>query len=165
MEGLRSLLYSTGDWQVVATESCLPNLVDAISELKPDLAVFDRAFGMKPVLGCIGALHDSAGGTLPIIWGASISEADAVRLLQAGALGLVRKTCALGTLVTCIRSVASGGTWFEEGLIGATQPQPPASWPPLTQREVQIMSLIERNCRNKEIAAELGIQVGTVRSI
>lgn len=163
MEGLRSLLDSAGDWRVVATENCLADLVDAVGEFKPELAVLDRSFGMEPVLGCIETLRDVGQGTAPIVWGASISEAEAVRLLQAGALGVVRKTCALGTLVNCIRSVASGGTWFEEGLIGTAQLRPRASWPPLTGRESQITSLVERNLGNREIAAELGIQVGTVK--
>ena len=163
MEGLRCLLHSTGDWQVVAAESCPADLLDAIGELRPEVAVFDRALGMERVLASIESLRDSGWGAVPIVWGASLSEADAVRLVQAGAVGVVRKTCGLRALVECVYSAGNGGTWIEEGLITTARPTPRRNRPPLTDRELQVSALVERSFRNKDIAAALGIQVGTVK--
>jgi DNA-binding NarL/FixJ family response regulator len=163
MEGLRTLLHGTGAWRVVAAERLPGDLLDVIRELSPAVAVFDRAFGLEPLLDSITALRDSRAPTAPVVWGISISEADAVRLLEAGALGAVRKTCNLSALVECMGAAASGGTWVEDGLMAAAGS--PACTTPLrlTRRERQILELVERSLRNREIAAALGIRIGTVK--
>ncbi len=163
MEGLRTLLHATGVWRIVAAERRPSDLLAAIRELSPAVAVFDRAFGLEPLLDSITALRDSGAPTAPVVWGISISEADAVRLLQAGALGVVRKTCALSGVADCMRVAASGGTWVEEGLIAAAGRPPRGAPLRLTRREGQIMELVERSLRNREIAAALGIRIGTVK--
>ncbi len=163
MEGLRTLLQATGAWRVVAAERRPADVLAAIRELSPAVAVFDRAFGLEPLLDSITALRDLAAPTAPVVWGASISEADAMRFLQAGALGVVRKTCKLSALVECMRAAASGGTWVEEGLIAADGCPSRAAPLELTRRERQIMELVERSLRNREIAAALGIRIGTVK--
>ena len=83
-------------------------------------------------------------------------------MLQAGAQGVVRKTAALGDLMSCIRSVAAGGTWMEEDLIGGGRPIR-AARSPLTIREMQVMELVEGGMKNKEIGCRLGIRTGTVK--
>jgi two-component system nitrate/nitrite response regulator NarL len=163
MEGLRTLLHGTGAWQVVAAERRPTDLLDAIREWNPGVAVFDRAFGLEPLMDALAALRDTGLPTAPVVWGVSISEADAVRLLQAGALGVVRKTCNLNALAECMSVAADGGTWVEEGLIAAADAPPRAAPPPLTRRENQILELVERSLRNREIAGALGIRVGTVK--
>ncbi len=148
---------------MVAAERRPTDLLDAIREWSPAVAVFDRAFGLEPVLDALAALRDTGAPTAPVVWGVSISEADAVRLLQAGALGVVRKTCNLRALAECMAVAGGGGTWVEEGLIAAADAPPRAAPPPLTRRENQILELVERSLRNREIAAALGIRVGTVK--
>lgn len=139
MEGLRTLLHGTGAWRVVAAERRPTDLLDAIREWSPGVAVFDRAFGLEPLLDALAALRNTGAPTAPVVWGVSISEADAVRLLQAGALGVVRKTCNLKALEECMSVAAGGGTWVEEGLIAAADAPPRTAPPPLTHRENQIL--------------------------
>jgi two-component system, NarL family, nitrate/nitrite response regulator NarL len=163
IEGLRTLLHTTGEWRVVASERRPADLLDSVRAWSPDVAVFDRAFGLEPVLNAIQTMRGSGLATAPVVWGVSISEADAVRLLRAGALGVVRKTCTLSALVECMASAAGGGTWVDEGLAPAAEAAPRVAPPSLTRRELQIMELVERSLRNREIAAALGIRVGTVK--
>ena len=98
-----------------------------------------------------------------VVWSSAVSEVDAIRFLQAGAKGVVRKTAPLDELMSCIRSVAEGGTWMAGDLLGDAGRQVRFARSPLTFRESQVMELIERGMKNKEIGIKLGIQTGTVK--
>jgi DNA-binding NarL/FixJ family response regulator len=162
MEGLRALLESA-DLHVVAAETSLPSAIDAVRELAPSMLIVDRAFGIQAVTEWISALRISQPSMAIMAWSSAISEIDAIRLLQAGAQGVVRKTAPLSDLMSCIRSVAAGGTWMDDDMLRETsRPVSPAR-SPLTFREMQVMELVERGMKNKEIGAQLGIRAGTVK--
>jgi DNA-binding NarL/FixJ family response regulator len=163
IEGLRALLETGDGLRVVAAGNSLSDAMRAAADFHPTLAVIDKAYGLQEVMGCLRTLRDSIGAPRVVVWGTSISGSEAVRLLQAGAAGVVRKTASLAALLECIGSVANGGKWIEDGVIvGAGAVALPARRG-LTGRELQIVGLVERGLSNKDIAAELGIRVGTVK--
>jgi DNA-binding NarL/FixJ family response regulator len=135
----------------------------AIAAWNPALAVIDKSFGLDEVLDCLRSLRDSPGAPRIVVWGASISGSEAVRLMRAGAGGVVRKTASLKTLMDCIDSVARGSSWIEDGVIVGAAPGPLSSRRTLTSREMQVVELVERGLTNKSIASELGIRIGTVK--
>ena len=74
---------------------------------------------------------------------------------------MVRKTAGLVEILSCFQSVANGNSWTAEGFRrflphGASQAS-------LTRREAEIMERLERGWRNRDIADELGIRIGTVK--
>ncbi len=148
--------------RLVAAEGSLAEAMDAIRDLNPCLAVFDKHFGLERVMECLRRLRDCACDTRAVVWGASISESDALRLLRAGASGVIRKTASLELLRECLDSVAAGLSWIEQGMIESAE-SPSASRPPLTYRELQVLELVEQGMSNKAIAGELGIRIGTVK--
>jgi two-component system nitrate/nitrite response regulator NarL len=163
MEGLRSLLESAEGFRVIATETSLEDGMDAMRELQPGVLVVDKSFGIQAVMECLRTLRHAEFRTAAVVWSVALSEAEALRLLQAGASGVVHKTARLDTLLDCIRQVAGGSTWMEEDLV-ATPDQPVRTGrSALTARELQVMELVERGLRNKEIAIALGIRTGTVK--
>lgn len=130
----------------------------------PDVMILDKGFGMRTVLEWIHELKLGNGISAVIVWGVSMTEAEALRLLQAGARGIIRKTADLKNLQECIRSVAEGRTWMEETVFRDASRQPqgyPRS--DLTAREQQVLELVEQGFKNREIALELGIRPGTVK--
>jgi DNA-binding NarL/FixJ family response regulator len=162
MEGLRSLLRSVEGMSVVAAEITLEDALDAARELRPNLVVVDKAFGMQPVLHFLQSVQ-GATDTAVIVWSALFTEAEALRLLQAGAAGVVRKTSPLDMLIACLTSVARGAQWMGDDIIREGAIVPRQRMPVLTAREIDVMQLVERGLCNREIAALLGIQVGTVK--
>jgi DNA-binding NarL/FixJ family response regulator len=163
IEGLRLLLQEVDGLRIVAAELSLSEAMEAIRALKPCLAVLDKAFGLEAVLDCLRALREGEPGTRPVVWGTSVTSSEAVRLLRAGAAGVVRKTSPLSVLMECLESAAGGGTWIEDGLIAGAEAIMSPVRTPLTGRELQVMELVERGMTNKRIAAELGIRIGTVK--
>jgi DNA-binding NarL/FixJ family response regulator len=135
----------------------------AIADWNPDLAVIDKSLGFDDVINCLRTLRDSPGAPRIVVWGGSVSGSEAVRLLRAGAAGVVRKTAPLGVLLECFDSVAGGGSWVEHGVIAGAAPGPLPARRALTGRELQVVELVERGLSNKGIASELGIRVGTVK--
>jgi DNA-binding NarL/FixJ family response regulator len=162
IEGLRALLESAG-LRVVAAETSLADGTEAVRELQPSLLVVDKAFGIQAVIEWITAVRKEQPKTAVVVWSTAVSEIDAIRLLQAGAQGVVRKTAPLDDLMSCIRSVAGGGTWMHDDLFGGGARPIRAARSPLTCREMQVMELVEGGMKNKEIGSRLGIQTGTVK--
>jgi DNA-binding NarL/FixJ family response regulator len=101
--------------------------------------------------------------TAPVVWGVSMTEAEAVRLIQAGALGVIRKTAPLDSLLVCLRSVARGNTWMEDSLLQEPDRLVRGMRSNLTARELQVMDLVEQGLKNRDIAVNLGIRPGTVK--
>ena len=162
IEGLRSLLQSADGLRVVAAETTLADGLDAVRELRPRLAVVDKAFGMQAVMDFVHSVRHTEE-TAVIVWSTGFSELEALKLMQAGAAGVVRKTSSLDTLKKCIASVAGGAQWMGEDIIreaGAIERQRASV---LTARELEVAGLVERGLRNREIADLLGIRVGTVK--
>jgi DNA-binding NarL/FixJ family response regulator len=137
--------------------------MDAVRELQPAVLVVDKSFGIGAVMEFLRTLRDAESRTAVVVWSVALSEAEALRLLQAGAAGVVHKTARLGTLLECLRQVARGSTWMEEKLIATPGPPVRAGRRTLTAREMQVMELVERGIRNKDIAVALGIRTGTVK--
>jgi len=163
MKGLRSLLESAGGLRVVATETSLADGMDAVNELQPAVLIVDKSFGIQAVMECLRTLRHAEFHTAAVVWSMALSEAEALRLLQAGASGVVHKTAGLDTLLDCIRQVADGSTWMEEDLFAAPEQPVQTGRSALTARELQVMDLVERGMKNKDIAVALGIRTGTVK--
>ncbi len=162
MAGLQSLLENVSGVSVLAAENSISAGMKAVSELSPTLVIVDKALGSQPVFDWIAGLRVSHRGAAVLVWGA-LSEAEAVRFLQAGVSGIVRKSASLQTLLRCILALAAGSAWVDESLLPAPGRSARASNSPLSAREGQVMELVERGFKNKEIGANLGIQTGTVK--
>jgi DNA-binding NarL/FixJ family response regulator len=165
IEGLRALLESTDELRVVAAESTLAEGMAAVTGLAPTLLMLDKAFGIHAVMNCLKDLRAAGSSVAVIVWSLSFSEAESLRFLQAGAAGVVRKTATLDALMSCIRAVVSGNTWMEEQMVREMERDQPVRYArsPLTSRELQVMELVERGLKNKDIGASLGIRTGTVK--
>lgn len=163
IEGLRSLLNASPDLRVIAAETSLARGVDLVRAHLPAIAIIDKAFGIHAVMDWVQAIRSTALTTAPLVWGIGLSAAEALRLVQAGALGVVRKTATAADLLACARSVASGLSWMEQCLLRDSDRSIRGHRANLTGRELQVLELVEQGLRNKDIAGVLGIQAGTVK--
>ncbi len=162
-EGVKAAISACADLKFIAAAKALsPGLDLAISQA-PDLLLIDKAFGMQAVVDFISKLHELRSQCAPVVWGTSITEPEALRFLQNGAKGILRKTADVDKLIACLRAVGTGTTWMEDSVF---REAPRADIYPrseLTPREQQVMELVEHGLKNKEIARELNIRPGTVK--
>src|SRR5207237_4254250 len=85
----------------------------------PDVLILDKAFGIQAILDWLADLRalemtGAAIKTSIVIWGVSVTEAEALRFLQAGARGILRKTASVSVVLACLRTVASGRGWMDD---------------------------------------------------
>jgi len=159
--GLQSLLVDASDLQLVGTATNLFSGLELVRCHTPAVVMIDKAFGLPAVMDWLTNLRSS--GTLSVVWGVSINEAEALRLMQAGAHGVMRKTAESSSVLACLRTVAVGNTWMEESLLGESDRTARSSRSHLTPREQEVVELVEQGLKNKDIGLTMGIRPGTVK--
>jgi two-component system, NarL family, nitrate/nitrite response regulator NarL len=166
-EGIRTLLSDCPDLKFEQATDSLSRAMEMLRESPPSVVVVDKAFGIQTILEWLTELRtsdaDLSTRTGIVIWGVSVTEAEALRFLQAGARGILRKTATIPMLVACLRSVGAGRTWMEDCVFrdsGRSERYPRSE---LTAREQQVLELVEQGFKNKDIAVDLGIRPGTVK--
>jgi DNA-binding NarL/FixJ family response regulator len=168
-EGLRALLAAAGDLEFLASVNSLEAATQLVTARPPDVVIVDKGFGMRIVLDWIRDLKLLEAPSAVIVWGVFMTEPEVLRLLLAGAKGIVRKTADLESLLICLRTVASGQSWTEDHehhhSPGPALTPRDHHWagPVLTPREHQVAEMVEQGLKNREIALELGIRPGTVK--
>ena len=162
VQGMESLLANCGDLRMVGGVTSLICGMELVRELRPAVLIVDKAFGLAAVLDWITSIARSHNGTSIVIWGISMAEAEALRMIKTGAQGVIHKTASLQSILTCLRAVAAGSTWMEQALLREGEGSRLRSYA-LTPREQQIVELVEQGLKNKDIADNLGIRPGTVK--
>ena len=162
-EGLRNLIAATSDLEFSQALDSLKSAQEFAQEGGTDLVVVDKGFGLRAVLDWIHDLKLSGATPDVVVWGVSMTEAEALKLLQSGARGIVRKTAELTSILACLRTVASGRSWMEDAVFRDSMHHDRPGHSELTARESQVLELVEQGFKNKEIAVELGIRPGTVK--
>ncbi len=161
IEGIRSLLEQTEGLGFAGGITSLLGGMELVRTLKPDVMLLDRTFGDVGVMEALSYLRSNPSVHV-VVWGHGIGEPDALRMLQSGAKGVLRKTVSPASVIGCLRAVSDGQTWMEEQIFGE-EVRSAVGHSPLTAREHQVLELIEKGFRNREIGTTLGIQTGTVK--
>lgn len=163
VEGLKAVLACHAGYAFRGAVYSLAAADELLNQDPPRVLILDKSFGIQSVLEWVAERRPAAGRTAIVVWGLSISEAEALRFLQIGAKGILRKTTTPDTLLACISAVASGTSWMEESLFREAPQRDRYHRAELTAREQQVMELVEQGWKNKEIARQLGIRPGTVK--
>src|ERR1700688_1598277 len=117
IEGLRWLLGTSDELRYAGAISNLEAASELTRTLAPAAIVLDKGLGTKAIMDWLH-VSGTAGVTAPVGGGLGITESEALRFLQAGARGILRRTAEPGTMLTCLLAVTSGSTWMEEGIFG-----------------------------------------------
>ena len=168
VKGLMHLLESTDDLMFGSSHASPAEWMLSPGADKADVLIIDKGLGAKTVLDALNQLpaeHGPARSTVPavVVWGMSITEAEALKFLQAGAKGIVRKSADTNTVLACLRAVAQGRSWMQDSVFREAASVETQIRTDLTPREHQVMELVEQGFKNREIAQELGIRPGTVK--
>ncbi len=161
IEGLQSLLRDCNDMEVVGTATSLYSGLELVKDHAPSIILIDKAFGLPAVMDWLADLRRTQ--TFGVVWGISMNEAEALRLMQAGAHGVMRKTADSPSVLACLRTVAAGSTWMEDSLLGDGEKPVRNSRSNLTPREQEVVELVEQGLKNKDIGLSMGIRPGTVK--
>lgn len=162
VEGVRTTLAESGRYVLLPPVGSLDELGNVLATVSPRVAIVDKCCPLGALTAWLMA-KANPWVTAVVVWGTGIGEADALRLLHAGARGVLRKTADADTLLACLDAVCQGATWMDDGLFQRTVRPEAGPGAELTLRERQVLELVEQGLRNKQIGRELGIQPGTVK--
>jgi DNA-binding NarL/FixJ family response regulator len=169
-EGLRLLVDSQPDMEVVATAANGAEVLEQVPRFLPDIVVMDVSMPSMGGLTATAQLKKDypAVKVLPLT---RLSDSSSVtQAMLAGASGYVLKQSRPAELLKAIRAVAGGEEHLDSSLRGplappAKTPAPrSASGAPLSPREIEVFRHIAWGATNKEIAAQLGLSVKTVEA-
>ncbi|MBV9267126.1 MAG: response regulator transcription factor [Acidobacteriaceae bacterium] len=165
-KGLFHLLEATDDLRFGSSHPTPAEWMLSPGAEETDLLIIDKGLGTKMVVDALEQLANVEGRSATpavIVWGMSITEAEALRFLQAGAKGIIRKSAEGASVLSCLRSVATGRSWMQDSVFREVLMPQSQVRNDLTPREHQVMELVEQGFKNREIAQELGIRPGTVK--
>ena len=170
--GLKLLIDSQSDMNVVSEASDGQSAVQRALESKPDVIVMD--ISMPGVNGLVAtrSLKQLQPNAAIVTLTRHGDDAYLRELLRAGVSGYVLKQSAPTELLQAIRVVATGGQYLDSTLTARGT----AGFPPregkkvnkpgatLSEREAEVIRLIASGHSNKEIAARLTLSVKTVEA-
>jgi DNA-binding NarL/FixJ family response regulator len=159
-EGITVLLGLQPDMKVVACAATGERGVELVQEFRPDVTLMDLQLPRMTGVDAIRRIRDQQPDARIIVLTVFQGDEDIYRAVEAGAAAYLSKETLGEELVHVIRDVHAG-----RGHISAdteTYLARRGHRPTLSDREVQVVELIARGFRNKEIAGELRISEQTV---
>ncbi|UCG19917.1 MAG: response regulator transcription factor [Deltaproteobacteria bacterium] len=170
-EGLRALLSSQEDLDVVGEAEDGREAIRQVEELAPDLILMDLSMPKMNGVEAIREIRRRVPETKILALTVHKAEEFIVEVLQAGADGYIPKDASSNELMMAIKSVLMGKRYLSpsvskvviEGYLESRRAFASSTpWETLTKREREILKLIAEGHKNKEIADFLCISVKTV---
>jgi DNA-binding NarL/FixJ family response regulator len=159
--GLVASLQKENDMKVVAEASSAEEGLELYQKHRPDVLVMDWRLPGANGAEATAVLRARQPDARVLIISAHDTEEDIHMAVKAGALGYVHKHAPREELLAAVRSVARGEEHFN-GVI-ATRLAQHARREPLTDREREVLALVQRGLSNKEIGARIHTAESTVK--
>lgn len=158
--GLMTAINDAPDMEVVADVEDGQEAISAYRKHQPDVIVLDlRMQGMSGV-DTIRALREEFGAPRVLVYSNYAKGEEVYQAIKSGALGFVVKEMALERLLEAIRTVHAGEQYIPPQVAAKIAERLLAR---LSPREMEVLKLLAKGLSNKEIAAQLGLVVGTIK--
>jgi two-component system, NarL family, response regulator NreC len=171
-EGLRLLMNSQPDLEVVGEAADGREAIRLARELVPDVLLMDISMSGMNGLEATKKVKEQCPDISVLTLTRHSDDGFLKQLLAAGASGYALKLSSADELMRAIRTVAMGGTYIDPAIAGKlvssrargahkTGPMPGVN---LTEREEEVLRMIAWGNSNKEIASRLNLSVKTIES-
>lgn len=161
--GIKALLSMVAGAEVIAEARSGQELINVVEALTPDLVMTDISMPGMDGITAIAHLKQSRPGVRLLV----LSMYDTVdfvkRAVASGANGYLMKDAPPFELEQAVKSVMATGSYFSPAIAQRLlQPSEPTIQEELTERQIEILTLIAQGRASKEIAYDLGLSPKTV---
>lgn len=164
-EGIRAILESFDDIEVVATYSSGQEIIDNAASLAPDVILLDLNMPSMNGLAVMEILLESHPDMRILVLSMHDSPEYISTALSHGAMGYVLKDVPTEEIKTAIDTVMTGQRYMCTGARGSLVPENGTETrEALTGREQTVLLQLAKGRSNKEVAAALDISVRTVET-
>ena len=159
-----AMLLDGSAFTVAATAGSVETAMVAVAEATPDLILLDLAMPGEPGLDVLRRIRAAGDARPVVILTAAIDDFSLREALSLKVNGIAMKNNDPALLLDCLDAVRSGRRWLDPDVEErAAELAESGPFTALSPRERQLVALVGRGMRNREIAAELGITEGTVK--
>jgi DNA-binding NarL/FixJ family response regulator len=167
--GLRDLLAEEPDIDVVGEAGTVASALARMPALRPKVAVLDVRLPDGDGVSVCREIHSSLPGTACLMLTSYGDDQALFGAIMAGAAGYVLKQTAGSDLVSAVRTVASGGSMLDAGMvqrvIGSLREQPAADpLSVLSDQEKKVLELIGEGLTNRQIAERMFLAEKTIKN-
>jgi two-component system, NarL family, response regulator len=160
--GIRSVLTTQPDLQVVAEAKNYVEALEAYRLYKPDLVILDLRMPGRGGLDILLDIHKIRSDAKTLILSSFANEEEIYQTIKAGANGYLLKDVGGDELISGIHQIFRGQTCLSAEMRALIAER--RSMPDLTPREVEILKLIVKGLTNRELAAVFGTSQNTIRN-
>jgi NarL family two-component system response regulator LiaR len=169
-KGIKVLIATEKDMQVVGEAENGAEAVEKAASLKPDVILMDLVMPIMDGIEATSRITAQQPGAKILVLTSFAADDKVFPAVKAGALGYLLKDSSPEQLLEAIRQVSRGEPSLEpaiarkvlQELSNPGQGAPTAE--PLTPRELDVLRLISQGLSNKEIAAKIFVAEWTVRT-
>jgi DNA-binding NarL/FixJ family response regulator len=174
-QGLAAMLSLEEDLEILDTANNGQAAIELVGKHQPDVVLMDVRMPVMDGREATRTIVQQFPEVKVLVLSTFDDDQYIADAIQAGAMGYLLKDMPCEELAQAIRLVHSGYTQLGPGLMekllqGVAQPKTDqteslaAELNQLTKREREVFSLIGRGCTNREIADELYVTEGTVKT-
>ena len=160
-DGLSALINGQTDMKVVAEAGDGTEAVEQFAQYRPEVALIDLRMREMDGLQAILTIRQRFPGARLVVLTTFDDNEDIYRALQGGAKGYVLKGAPREELLECIRTVSAGGSHIAPAVAAKLADR--LSQPGLSERELEVLTLVADGKSNQEIGSLLQIGEGTVK--
>lgn len=165
--GLIKVLKEEEDMEIVAEANGYIQLIASLKQQSPDIVLVDISMPGKNGLEVVKELRQEFPNIKTLVLSMHPEDRFSVRAIKAGASGYVTKESAAEELVSAIRQVYHGGKYITPGVAQKLAntfevESEKLAHERLSDRELQVLSMIAEGKKIKEIATELSLSPTTV---
>jgi two-component system NarL family response regulator len=162
LEGLSAIISNEPDMEVISAATDGQEAIEKYLRYRPDVVLMDLQLPGMDGFDAIRGIRRKDPNARIIVLTMYHGAEDIYRAFEAGASAYLLKDAVADNLVGIIRDVHAGKRVMPEGVAARLATRMNES--PLTSREEQVIQLIGKGMRNKEIGARLGISEETVQA-
>lgn len=169
-EGLRALLATEPDLELVGEATDGLQAVTKARALKPDVILLDLMMPRMDGVEAIAEIKKDWQEARIIVLTSFSDDEKVFAAIRSGALGYLLKDSSPQDLLHAIHTVATGEGFLSPAIASKVMreinqpPKLPPTKDPLTERENEILQLVAQGLTNDEIAEKLVVSERTVRT-